>query len=260
MTEYSKDFRPDYEDMVALGQVPGVMPVNKYGRSTNVDATATDIWDLTATQPIWLAPTAARIHAIVSSSGDDTLAGVGAKTVRIFGLVSWNKKEVWEDIEMAGATPVNTINSYVIIHRMKVLTWGTSGPNAGIIKATAASDSTITAQILAGAGQTQMAIYGIPSIQKLLLEQLYADMNKAGGLTPLADMSLQVNTYPQSVSTNFVVKHTFGLVATGNSRVSELFTPPKLIEGPAVLKVQALGSTTDLDISAGFNGKLYLNN
>jgi len=109
-----------YEDTVALGIIPEVKPINKYGRSTNVDATETDLWDLTASQPVWLAPTSARIHAIVSSSGDDASAGVGAKTIRIYGLQTWDSVETSEDITMAVATPVNHVNSYVIILRMKV--------------------------------------------------------------------------------------------------------------------------------------------
>lgn len=256
MEKYSADYRPRYNDLVALGRVPGVFPLNKYGRNTNVDATATDIWDL-YTQPIWLAPTAARIHAIVSSSIADTLLGTGARTIRVFGLVNWDTNEAWEDIELAGTTPVNTVNPYVIIHRIKVLTWSTTGPNAGIIKATAETDGTITAQIVIGAGQTQMAIYGVPSTQTFLMDRIYASLNRSGGLTPLCDMTLLCNDTPDALTTKYKISHTYGLMGSGTSHRYVPYTQPKKFVGPCILKWQAFGSTTDLDVSGGFDGRLY---
>jgi len=255
----SRDTRSDFDDQVALGNVEGVYSVNKYGRSTNVDAAATDIWDLTASQPIWLAPTASRIHAIVSASANDTAAGTGARTVQIYGLKDWDSKESSEVITMAGETPVNTENAYVIIHRMKVLTWSTAGPNAGIIKATAASDSTITAQILAGAGQTQMAIYGVPSTQTLLINKMYTSLLQASALTGLCDITLLYNPIPKTLTTKFLTKHSSGISAVGDSRSPDDFKPAKKFLGPGILKIQALGSAADLDVSAGFDGKLYDN-
>ena len=249
----------NYRDDVALGNISGVKSVTKYGRNINVDATATDIWDL-GTQPIWLAPTAARIHAIVSSSGDDDSAtGAGAKTIRIWGLKTWATAETSEDIVMDGAVAVNTVNSYVIIHRMTVLTWGANGPNVGIIKATAASDSTITSEIIAGAGQTQMAIYGVPSTQTFLMGRLYANMNRAGGATPLCDIKLLCNDYVDTLTTKYKTKHTFGLSGAGTSAFTITYAVPKVFAGPCILKVQAFGSTTNLDVSAGFDGTIYTN-
>jgi len=233
-----------------------VQNLTKYGRNTNVDATPTDLWDL-YTQPIWLAPTATRIHAIVSSDTNDTSAGTGARTVQIWGLRNWDSAEITETVTMNGTTPVNTANSYVIIHRMRCKTWSTAGPNAGIIKATAATDSTITSQMVAGAGSTQMAIYGVPSTQVLCLYRLYANLNRAGGATPLADVSLLCNSYADVVPTKFITTHTFGIEGAGTSALTINYAVPKYVAGPCCLKLQATGSTTDLDISGGFDGVVY---
>jgi hypothetical protein len=65
--------RPNAEESlgIAKGDVPGHKSVNKFGRTTNADsADPTDIWDranATNDQAIWLAPTAARVHAIAST-------------------------------------------------------------------------------------------------------------------------------------------------------------------------------------------------
>lgn len=73
---------------VARGLIPGMASVNKFGRCPdNVDnGTASDIWDganaATGTKT-WVAPTAARIHDIASTSASDAAAGVGARTVQV---------------------------------------------------------------------------------------------------------------------------------------------------------------------------------
>lgn len=250
----------DFGLEVARDNVPGMSSINKFGRNIEIDSGVTaDIWDGGHTLAsggvslLWVAPTQARVHDIVSSSASDDDGGVGARTIRIYGLTSWDTKEVSEVITLNGTSNVATTKSYVIIHRMEVLTKGGTDVNVGIIKATAQTDSTITAQIQAGNGQTEMAILGIPSTQTAYVYIFYGEVNKAGGAAGVVDSCLMVNPEPNAELTNFIIKHRFGLQTVGTSSYAHNFNPPKKIEGPAIIKVSVPSGTNDMDVSAGFD-------
>lgn len=246
----------------ALGLIKNQKTVNKFGRAlSGVQQTATDIWDradATPTQQLWVAPTQARVHSVVSTDTDDNSLGTGAKLVKIYGLTDWDTAEVSEDIIMDGTTSVNTSNSYVIIHRMKVIDYGSTGPNEGTITATAATDSSVTAQINIGQGQTQMAIYGIPSTQTALMTKYYTSCFK--GSTSLGLISnLLVNQNVENELDKFLVKHSNGLASEGTSYISHEFNPCFAISGPAIIKINATSSVSDTDGSGGFDLKLIDN-
>jgi len=239
------------------GNAPGLVCVNKFGRApSGVQTTNTDIWDradATPTQSTWTAPTQARIHDIASTSGSDVFGGLGARTLKVFGLTDWDTKEVNEDIILNGSTNAATINPYVIIHRMRVLTKGPDGVNLGTITATAQTDSTVTAQINVGEGQTQMAIYGIPSVQTGFMIHYYTSINKAHGVVAAINANLVVNPEPKAELTNFLIKNTQGIQSTGTGHFQHFFQPYFKIPGPAIVKVRGTASTADVEASAGFD-------
>ena len=256
-----------YQMAAAQGGISGTSTINKFGRNTEIDSNATaDIWDggktvgalPAGTSLIWVAPTAAAKHDITSTSTDDdgSPMGDGARTIRIFGLPDWDIAEVSEVITMNGTGNVETTNNYVIIYRAQVLTKGATNVNVGTITITAKSPSatTITARIEVGKGQTQMAIFAIPSIQKFYIDRFYANVNKAGGASGQVDVALLVNPEPDAELTNFLTKHTFGLEKVGTTAFLIPFTTPKTIDGPAIIKVQVASATNDMDVSAGFDG------
>lgn len=250
----------DFGLEVAKGKVTGHTSCNIFGRNIEIDSGATaDIWDgghvTGGVSLIWVAPTAARIHDIASSSASDDgdPAGVGARTIRVYGLTDWDTAEVTEDVTLNGTTNVPTANAYVIIHRMEVLTKGATSPNVGIITATAQSDGTITAQIRVGQGQTQSTIFGIPSTQTAYIGRLYGNVNKAGGAAGLMDMQLRFNPEPDSELTNFHVEHTFGLQTVGTSALTINYYVPKIFAGPGIHKIQGVSGTNDMDVSAGYD-------
>ncbi len=255
----------EYALRVARGQVSGVTNIFKFGAApSGLQTTTTDIWyraDSAATQQIWLAPTAARIHAIVSSSASDdgSPVGVGARTIRVYGLKTWDLAETSEDITLDGTTPVNTANSYVIIHRMKVLTMGASGPNVGTITATAATDGTITAGISPGDGQTEMAIYGVPSIQSFYMDSWSANIDKSSGTAASADLHVRVNENPNVQTLGYLRKDDISLQSTGSNIFQKHYPVLVKYAGPCIIKIQGEASSADLDTEASFSGFLVTN-
>jgi hypothetical protein len=238
---------------IAKGNVSGTTHVNKFGRNADVDSGAReDVWDGGA---VWVAPTTARTHDIVSTSTDDdgSPAGVGARTLRIYGLTSWSSAEVSEDVTMNGTTNVATSNSYVIIHRMHVLTKGATSSNVGTITATAQTDGTVTAQIEPDNGQTLMAIYGIPNTQTAYMTRVYFNTNKPTASSGACDCDLVVNPEPETELTNFLVKFAVGLQTTGTTHVEHSYDPYLKIVGPAIIKINALPNTNNFDTAAGFD-------
>lgn len=246
----------DFALEVSRGNIAGISAVNKYGRNNNLAlSTPEDVWD--GPSAIWVAPTTARIHDIVSTSASDDGAppGVGARTIRVFGLTAWNLAEVSEDIVMNGVTNVPTVNSYVIIHRLQVLTKGATNVNVGTITATAQVDGTVTATISPSAGQTRMCIYGVPSIQSAFMT-LFESSIGFGSPTANILCQLLVNPEPDVELINFVQKHRNSMIAVGSSEYTHPFNPYFSIPGPAIIKLQAISDAANGEINAGFD--LYL--
>ena len=259
----------DFALEVAKGNIPGHSAVNKFGRAPDgIQTTATDIWDradAAATQQIWIAPTAARIHAIASNSDLDgktaAPSSVGMRTIEVTGLQTWGIAETSETVTLDGTTPVNTVSSYVIIHRMKMLTHGTSGPNVGTITATAAApDSTVTAQIDPDTGQTEMSIYGIPSTQKAYMTSFDVNAHNTGNPSTVieVDFDMLVNEHPDvdETAAAFIIKANMGMIMTGSTIFTKNFEPPLEIAGPAIIKFQAISTLADTEAVAEFD--LYL--
>jgi len=257
----------DYGLSVARGLISGITRVNKFGAAPDgIQTTATDVWsraNSSATQPIWLAPTAARVHQIVSSSDSDGKTGshtsVGARTIRVYGLTSWSTSETSEVITLDGTTNVPTVNSYVIIHRMKVLACGTSGPNVGTITATAATDTTVTAVILPTDGQTEMAIYGVPSGYTFYLKRWGCGIDKASSTAVTVDFRLVVNENPDVQTIAFLRKDDISLQSTGSSIHERYYEIPPSFAGPCIIKVQGIGSANDIEGESGFDGYIIAN-
>lgn len=255
----------EYDLLVSQGLVPGVASIIQVGRApSGIQVTQTDVWsraDSVATQQIWIPPTTARIHNINSTSASDTPGGIGATAVVVYGLTSWSTAEVSEVVVLNGVANVPTANAYVIIHKLTAVGQATTtnvGVNVGILRATAVTDATITAQIDAAQGTTQMAIYGIPSTKSLYIKSFWADMNDSTGASRV-DIQLRINLNPNVQRFGFISGANILLQNQGSSGISNNLQITNPIPGPAIIKAQGIGNTADLDVTAGFSAYLIDN-
>ena len=250
MSQYNRNYFSD----LALGNIQGHSAVVKFGAApSGLQITATDIWersDSAATQQIWLAPTAKRVHTLASNNGGDNGA-----VIRVWGLPDWDTKETYQDITL----PNGTTSGEVIIHRMKLLQTAAHKTLLGTVTATAADDATITAVILPGNGQTEMAIYGVPSVQRALLWSWYAHIDKAIGAAASADFTIRVNEAPNLQTTGYIRKADIATQSTGSSSLVKILHVPQLFAGPCIIKVQGVASAADVDADAGFSLELVDN-
>lgn len=155
---------------VAKGTIPGHALRNLFGVNLDVDLTSETIWSAGG---IYVFPTAARIHSVVSTSALDTAAGTGARTVRLEGLDTTGVT-ITETVILAGVVPVLTVASFLRINSFVVLTAGTGGFPAGIITATAAVDTTVSAQIEVGKNVANQLVYTVPLAKRAILLHVIA--------------------------------------------------------------------------------------
>lgn len=125
----------------------------------------------------------ASVLEISSSSASDTSAGTGARTVSISGL-DINYNPLTETITLTGQTAVNTVNSYLRVNSMKVLTVGSGATNAGVIYA---GTGTVTAGVPAvklgiintGDSISRMSQFTVPLGNTLFLSMIQAEAQSA---------------------------------------------------------------------------------
>ena len=248
---------------LSLGVVTGHSAVGKFGHApSGVQTTLTDFWVLanaTPTQQVWLAPTAARIHTIASTSVNDTTGGTGANSVRVTYLPDWDTAEATEVVTGNLNAGLPMTNAAVMINRMEVIPQASSTTiNAGTITATAATDTTITAAIAIGRGQTEQLIYGVPSTHTLLVTGGSASMNDNNAGTRV-DVEFLANTSPDVNTTVFTLKSSFHIQNYGASALVMPINPPYVFNGPCIVKVSGIANTADVDASATLSGILVEN-
>ena len=254
---------------IGRGLIRHTYPYTKFGRApSGVQTTLTDIWDradAATTQQVWVAPTQPRIHALVSSSTADNgvTPSTGARTVRIYGVTDWTGMvdskgqplhEDFEDITLNGQTPVNTTKSWVMIHRIRVSSAGTGGVNAGAITATAATDGTVTAAVLAGNGSTQMAILGVPAGWQHFIHRINAAISRASGVQSTINFTVWGYDYADPTLPVRNIRDEFSTQSTGASYAPHEYEYGLRFTGPCIIRVKGIASTADVDGIISWDG------
>lgn len=164
-TQYGK--YEDFNLQVARGQIQGHSTLNIYGYQPSVSTSFIPIWEnATAyTYPV------SAITMYLSGTAGDTAQ------ISISGLDS-AYKAISETVTLNGATPVATTKQYFRVNNMAV-TVGSSTNPAGIVYLKNLAGTVTYAQINAGVGRTQMAIYTVPAGSTFFLQRIaiYTSLN-----------------------------------------------------------------------------------
>lgn len=247
----SDSFLAPYETAVAFGFVAGAFAETRNGRNPDIDTGAKeDLWNVGG---LWTPITTAQTISIVSTSANDTAAGTGAQTAELRGLdASYNR--VSETITLNGLTPVVSVNSYIFVSDLEILTTGTGNTNAGQITGTASTDATIQFRMLAGEGRTQLSWYMIPAGYSAVCHGYFMSMNNtAAGAVIRAEFQIR------KFGRQFVTR---GYVSTrndGNGQAFVPFIPPLFLPEKTIVKVSASSGTNNSDVQVTYGLSMRAN-
>lgn len=156
---------------------------HKFGHHPAVKQTEETIWSTGGLFPwgsTWdTGPTVVTIH---SNSADDDEAGIGARIVQVTGLGGDGLQKT-ETVTMSGTFSV-VVGTFSMIYRMTVDDVGDSDTNVGDLSAMYGTWTIST--IAATDGQTEMAVYQVPSDMRGYLVNVFASAHG----TDMADIAL----------------------------------------------------------------------
>lgn len=230
----------DYIFEITKGNVSGSSTITKFGLSSSIDIASApeDIWGQSG---LYVAPTAARVHNIASTSPNDTSAGTGARTIIIRGInSSYNAQS--ETITLNGTSNVATVNSYFHIHLMQVLTGGSSGANIGNITATAQTDATVTCNIPIGLNQSVSSVYMVPIGYKAYLMKCRARTTNG-----ISNSGATVWLLNKPFGGVFQLKTQIGLNNSGSSfvEIDYAHSTPFILQARSLTKLNCSSVTND---------------
>lgn len=164
-TQYGK--YEDFNLQVARGQIQGHSTVNIYGYQPAISTTFVPVWEnVTAyTYP------ASAITMYLSGSNGDTAQ------ITIVGLDS-GYNTISEAVTLNGTTPVATVKKYLRVNSMSVTVGSATNP-VGAVYLKDVGGTITYAQINAGVGRTQAALYTVPAGHTFFLQRvaIYTSLN-----------------------------------------------------------------------------------
>lgn len=227
----------DLAHMISIrrGEVSGYSAIQKFGRNTGVDiAAAEDIW---SGGGIYTWVSNAALVEVGSDSASDDIAGVGAQAVEIYGLDE-NYHEQMERIEISNVAAINSVGTYIRLHRVVVVQAGSSGHNVGTVTVTHMdAPLAVIAIISPTENQTNMAMYTVPSGKTGYIFSVHTAASDNAGKA-YVDVDLRVRKYGEV----FAIKYNTILIGDGTASSERSFVVP--IEVPEKSDVLMRATTT----------------
>ena len=239
---YSTNF--EFYTGVTFGQAAGYSYIEKFGNNPSIPTASVeaDIWD---SGGLYTFPTTAgTLTTNSSSSADDTAAGEGAKTVKVFGLDS-TYTAISETKAMGGTALVSLANNYLRVYRAYVVTAGTVTTNAGTINITQTAVN--VARIKPLTGQTLMAIYTVPAGYTGYMLSYYAS-GRRGVTTGAIDVSMKVKNFGEA----WRVRQVVSTQNVGSSYIEHTYKFPPMIPAKSDIRMSVLTSVNSMAIDGGF--------
>ena len=202
-----------FELQVARGQISYHSVRNIFGFNNAIGTAFRTPWELANTNALPLISVASQLDVASSDAGDTS------QVVRLIGLDA-DYNEIAENVSLNGTSTVTTTNSFKAINDFIT----TSGNCAGNV--TAKISSTVYAQITAGTGRNQAAIFTVPASHSLYLTRIDAFSATATGASKYITF-LNKNTFSDGRVFN-VAETTFAqrmdIMRVGPFKVSEKTT------------------------------------
>jgi len=202
--ERGAGIREDFNDFVNRGKVKNFFKVKKFGRHPDL---GTVIEDIQMAGDIYIWNTVAEKIEMLSTDAADTLAGSGARVVKISGI-NEDFDFVNEYVSLSGTSDVTTVNDYLRVNRMRVSSQGLYGrtnvANAGVITASGASSTVVQGSIDNSGmphGQSQIGRYSIAKGHYAIVNNITINVDTL--TTKTADIMLFVRENAMTVAAPF---------------------------------------------------------
>ena len=244
----------DFGLQVARGQIPYHKSNFKFGFNADIDDALETVWSKGG---LYVYLSSATALYISSSSTNDTVAGTGARTVKVSGLDS-NYDEVSVTVNMDGQSGVS-LGTFIRVNRIEVITAGSGGANAGNLHVgsqaspTVGVPTTTYAYVSAGDNQTLMALWTVPRNYTAYVTQ--TDVTVA---TTQNNKYCTVSLVARPFGGVFNLKDKF-VKSEGSHHQNYDF--PLKFEEKTDIEVRAIGNSSgaDISISAGIDILYVLN-
>jgi hypothetical protein len=187
-------------DLTAMGLNSQAVLYSKFGRNADVDGVSSveDVWSRGGLYTGF--PTgAADTVSVSSSSSNDTVAGSGARTIRIFGLNAAGTRQI-EDLTLNGTTPVVTTSLWTRLTFIKCLTGGSLQTNSGTITVSHTNTpANVLAEVPVGFGSSQITAFTVEAGYTGILKNLQVGASNNNGTTQEAQVVLATRVFGSSI-------------------------------------------------------------
>ncbi|MHA1401533.1 MAG: hypothetical protein ACTSQE_14380 [Candidatus Heimdallarchaeaceae archaeon] len=199
----------NFELEVTKGKIPGHINFEKFGKNNDIDTGTTpqDIWNGGGDYTGF--PTgSAETMEIFSSDVNDNGAGTGARTATIYNLTDDTGAEMPNITVTLNGTTAVSLGAGLYYRggsRIKVITAGTSGINAGTITLRHTTTTTnIFAVMPIGLNQTVISAFTVPLGKTLYINRVKLQMSRLSGAAGSAVVSLRSRKHGGVFNTSLI--------------------------------------------------------